>query len=285
MTIVVTGATGELGRHVVRHLLARGVKPAEIIAGGRNEEVLETLSALGVLTARIDYSDPSTLDAAFAGADKVLLISGSEVGKRVLQHKAVIDAARKVGAGLVYTSAPKASTSSLILAPDHKATEEMLEQSGLSYTVLRNNWYFENYNNTILQAAQTGSILTSAGDGRVASATRSEYAEAAAVALLSDQFAGDVLELGGDHAWDIRELADAVEAATGREVRVDNISADKHVAALPSFGLDEGTAGFVAALDANIADGLLADTDGSLARLIGRPTTSLKDYVQELIGK
>lgn len=284
MTIVITGATGHLGRQVVEQLLARGVDPSTVVAGGRNEEALAALASHGVRTARIDYSDPSTLDDAFAGAEKVLLISGSEVGKRSVQHKAVIDAARRVDASLVYTSAPKASTSALVLAPEHKATEGLLEGSGLTYTVLRNNWYTENYDDTIRQAASTGSILTSAGHGRVASATRRDYAEAAAVVLLSDDYAGEILELGGDEPWSVDELASVVADVQGNDVTVEQVSTDQHVAALQGFGLDEGTAGFVAAIDANIADGLLAESDGTLSRIIGRPTTPLRQYVAELLG-
>lgn len=284
MTIVITGATGHLGRQVVEQLLARGVDPSTVVAGGRNEEALAALASHGVRTARIDYSDPSTLDDAFAGAEKVLLISGSEVGKRSVQHKAVIDAARRVDASLVYTSAPKASTSALVLAPEHKATEGLLEGSGLTYTVLRNNWYTENYDDTIRQAASTGSILTSAGRGRVASATRRDYAEAAAVVLLSDDYAGEILELGGDEPWSVDELASVVADVQGNDVTVEQVSTDQHVAALQGFGLDEGTAGFVAAIDANIADGLLAESDGTLSRIIGRPTTPIRQYVAELLG-
>ncbi|OUM43333.1 SDR family oxidoreductase [Arthrobacter sedimenti] len=284
MTIVITGATGHLGRQVVEELLARGVDPSTVVAGGRNEDALAKLAASGVRTARVDYADPSTLDAAFVGAEKILLISGNEVGKRSVQHKAVIDAARKVGAELVYTSAPKATTSDLVLAPEHKATEGLLEGSGLTYTVLRNNWYTENYDDTIRQAALTGSILTSTGSGRIASATRRDYAEAAAVVLLSHEYAGEILELGGDEPWTFDELAATVSEVTGNPVTVNQVSTDEHVAALKGFGLDEGTAGFVAALDANIAAGLLAESDGTLSRIIGRPTTPLKQYVGELLG-
>ncbi|MEC5199284.1 NAD(P)H dehydrogenase (quinone) [Arthrobacter sp. PL16] len=284
MTIVITGATGHLGHQVVEQLLARGVDPSTVVAGGRNEDALAELAERGVRTARIDYSDPSTLDDAFVGADRILLISGNEVGKRSVQHKAVIDAARRVDATLVYTSAPKASTSALVLAPEHKATEGLLEGSGLTYTVLRNNWYTENYDDTIRQAASTGTILTSAGTGRVASATRRDFAEAAAVVLLSEDYAGEILELGGDEPWNVDELASAVAEVAGHEVTVDQVSTDEHVAALQGFGLDDGTAGFVAAVDANIADGLLAESDGTLSRIIGRPTTPLKQYVGELLG-
>ncbi|MHA7145652.1 SDR family oxidoreductase [Arthrobacter sp. TmT3-37] len=284
MTIVITGATGHLGRRVVEQLLARGVDPSTVVAGGRNEAALAELATHGVRTARVDYADPSTLDVAFAGAEKILLISGNEVGRRSVQHKAVIDAARKVDAELVYTSAPKASTSDLVLAPEHKATEGLLEGSGLTYTVLRNNWYTENYDDTIRQAASTGTILTSAGSGRIASATRGDYAEAAAVVLLSDQYTGEILELGGDEPWNADELAATVSELAGTPVTVNNVSTDEHVAALTGLGVDEGSAGFAAALDANIAAGLLADSDGTLSRIIGRPTTPLKQYVGELLG-
>ncbi|BBE21419.1 NAD(P)-dependent oxidoreductase [Arthrobacter sp. MN05-02] len=284
MTIVITGATGHLGRRVVEQLLARGVDPSTVVAGGRNEAALAELAAHGVRTARVDYADPSTLDAAFVGAEKILLISGNEVGRRSVQHKAVIDAARRVDAELVYTSAPKASTSDLVLAPEHKATEGLLEGSGLSYTELRNNWYTENYDDTIRQAASTGTILTSAGSGRVASATRGDYAEAAAVVLLSGEYTGEILELGGDEPWNIDELAATVSELTGSPVTVNQVSTDEHVAALTGMGLDEGTAGFAAALDANIAAGLLAESDGTLSRIIGRPTTPLKHYVGKLLG-
>ncbi|MFJ6003088.1 SDR family oxidoreductase [Arthrobacter sp. NPDC092385] len=284
MTIVITGATGHLGRQVIEQLLARGVDPSTIVAGGRNEDALAQLAGKGIRTARVDYSDPSTLDDAFVGAEKVLLISGNEMGKRSVQHKAVIDAARKAGASLVYTSAPKASTSALVLAPEHKATEGLLEGSGLTYTVLRNNWYTENYDDTIRQAATTGSILTSTGRGKIASATRRDYAEAAAVVLLSDEYAGEILELGGDEPWDFDELAATVSEVAGNHVTVNQVSTEEHIAALKGFGLDDGTAGFVAALDANIAEGLLAESDGTLSRIIGRPTTPLRQYVGDLLG-
>lgn len=284
MSIVITGATGQLGRKVVEQLLARGVDPSTITAGGRNAQALEELAASGVRTAHIDYGDPATLEAAFRGAEKVLLISGSEVGQRVPQHKAVIDAARSVNASVVYTSAPKASTSALILAPEHKATEELLAESGLSYTVLRNSWYTENYDDAIRQAAAHGTILTSTGSGKVASATRTDYAEAAAEVLLSQDHAGQVLELAGDEPWGFDELAATVSDVAGREVTVNQVTTAEHVEALKGFGLEEGTAEFVAALDANIAEGLLADSDGTLSRIIGRPTTPLKQHIKQLLA-
>jgi NAD(P)H dehydrogenase (quinone) len=278
MTIVVTGATGSLGRLIVEHLLTRGTAPAQIVAVGRNTSKLAALDALGVRTAVVDYSDRASLDAAFAGADTLMLVSGSEVGRRVEQHSNAIDAARAAGISrIVYTSAPKADTSALILAPEHKATEELLQASGIPFTLLRNGWYTENYAGVIPQARATGVYVASTEDGRVASASRTDYAEAAAVVLTSAGHDGAVYELSGDVAWDGHDLASALSDVVGRDVTFSSVSPAEHSAALTGAGLDEQTAGFLVALDGNTRDGLLAATTGDLAQLIGRPTTPLRD--------
>jgi len=282
MTIVVTGATGHLGRLTVDSLLARGVAASDIRALGRSAERLAPLAAQGVETAVIDFEKPETLTAAFAGADAVLLVSGSEVGKRVQQHRNAIEAAEAAGVGrLVYTSAPHATDGGLVLAPEHKATEELLAASSLPVTILRNNWYTENYTGLIDQAAATGEIVGSAGDGRVASASRKDYAEAAAVVLTTDGHEGAVYELSGDVAWTFDELASAVGALAGREVVYRSVTPEEHTSILTGAGLDEGTAGFVVALDGNIRDGELADATSTLAELIGRPTTPLAQGLAE----
>lgn len=282
MTIVVTGATGHLGRLTVDSLLARGVAASDIRALGRSAERLAPLAAQGVETAVIDFEQPETLTAAFAGADAVLLVSGSEVGKRVPQHRNAIEAAEAAGVGrLVYTSAPHATDGGLVLAPEHKATEELLAASSLPVTVLRNNWYTENYTGLIDQAAATGEIVGSAGDGRVASASRKDYAEAAAVVLTTDGHEGAVYELSGDVAWTFDELATAVGTLVGREVVYRSVTPEEHTSILTGAGLDEGTAGFVVALDGNIRDGELADATSTLAELIGRPTTPLAQGLAE----
>lgn len=282
MTIVVTGATGHLGRLTVDSLLARGVAASDIRALGRSAERLAPLAAQGVETGVIDFEKPETLTAAFAGADAVLLVSGSEVGKRVPQHRNAIEAAEAAGVGrLVYTSAPHATDGGLVLAPEHKATEELLAASSLPVTILRNNWYTENYTGLIDQAAATGEIVGSAGDGRVASASRKDYAEAAAVVLTTDGHEGAVYELSGDVAWTFDELASAVGALVGREVVYRSVTPEEHTSILTGAGLDEGTAGFVVALDGNIRDGELADATSTLAELIGRPTTPLAQGLAE----
>lgn len=282
MTIVVTGATGHLGRLTVDSLLARGVAASDIRAVGRSAERLAPLAAQGVETAVIDFEQPETLTAAFAGADAVLLVSGSEVGKRVQQHRNAIEAAEAAGVGrLVYTSAPHATDGALVLAPEHKATEELLAASSLPVTILRNNWYTENYSGLVDQAAATGEIVGSAGEGRVASASRKDYAEAAAVVLTTDGHEGAIYELSGDVAWTFDELATAVGALAGREVVYRSVTPEEHTSILTGAGLDEGTAGFVVALDGNIRDGELADATSTLAELIGRPTTPLAQGLAE----
>lgn len=282
MTIVVTGATGHLGRLVVESLLSRGVAPDQIVAGGRAVEKLDDLAARGVRVARIDYTDAASLAAAFAGADTLVLVSGSEVGQRVPQHRAAIDAAREAGIGhVIYTSAPAATTSALAVNPEHKATEEMLEQSGLRTTILRNNWYTENYAQVVAGAGVSGEITSAAGEGRVASAPRSDYAEAAAiVALDPEAHAGAVYELAGDHAWDFAELAEAASEVLGRPVVYRPLSPQDQAAALVSAGMPEPAAQFMVAVDQNIRDGLLAGTSGDLARLLGRPTVPLVEALR-----
>lgn len=282
MTIVVTGATGHLGRLTVDSLLARGVAASDIRAVGRSAERLAPLAARGVETAVIDFEKPETLAAAFAGADALLLVSGSEVGQRVRQHRNAIEAAEAAGVGrIVYTSAPRATDSELVLAPEHKATEELLAASSLPATILRNNWYTENYTGLLDQAAATGEVVGSAGDGRVASASRKDYAEAAAVVLMTPGHEGAVYELSGDTAWTFDELAATVGGLIGRDVVYRSVSPDEHTGILTAAGLDDGTAGFVVALDGNIRDGLLGEATSTLSELIGRPTTPLAQGLAE----
>lgn len=285
MSYVVTGATGHLGRLVVQHLLADGVPAADIVATGRRTERLADLAEQGVRVAAVDYGRPETIAAAVEGADVVLLVSGSEVGQRVEQHRAVIEAAKGAGVRrLVYTSAPQADTSPLVLAPEHKATEEILRASGLTFTILRNGWYTENYVGDVQQAAASGEIVAAVGDGRVASAPRDDFAAAAAVVLRTEGHDDAVYELSGDVAWGFDDLAAAASEVLGRPVAFRAVTSEERRAGLLAAGLDEGTAGFVVALDENTRDGLLAGTSGDLARLIGRPTTPLADALRAALA-
>jgi NAD(P)H dehydrogenase (quinone) len=280
MSIVVTGATGHLGRLVVESLLERGVEPAEIVATGRSVDRLADLAERGVRVEVLDFNDvPASVPWLGAG-DVVLLVSGSEVGQRVPQHTAVVELAKRSGAArIVYTSAPAATDTTLVLAPEHAATERVITASGLPYTILRNGWYTENYVPTVEQARATGVVAGSAGDGRIASAPRADYAEAAAVVLSTDGHEGAVYELSGDVAWDFDEFAAVVGKVLGRDVTYERLTPEQHRQALLDAGLDEGTAGFVVALDQNAAEGLLGVTTGDLAKLLGRPTVPLAETV------
>ncbi|GAW48763.1 MULTISPECIES: SDR family oxidoreductase [unclassified Nocardioides] len=284
MSIVVTGASGQLGPLVVESLLERGVDPAEIVATGRAVEKLGALADRGVRTERLDFDDvPDTVPWLGEG-DVLLLVSGSEVGKRVPQHQAVVDLAVRSGVRrIAYTSAPAADDTTLAIAPEHAATEQLIRASGLPFTFLRNGWYTENYQQAFEQARETGVVTSSAGDGRVASAPRADFAAAAAAVLATEGHEGAVYELFGDVAWSFDELAAAFAEVLGRDVTYQRLMPDEHRALLVSFGLDEGTAGFVVALDQAIADGLLGLTPGDLSRLTGRPTEPLLETVRSWV--
>jgi NAD(P)H dehydrogenase (quinone) len=285
MTILVTAASGQLGRLVIDALLARGAAPAELVAGARDTSKVADLAARGIRTVELDYARPETIAPALEGVDRVLLISGTEFGQRVAQHGSVIEAASAAGvAKLVYTSAPQATTADFVLAPEHKGTEEAIAAAGVPAVILRNNWYTDNYAADVAHAADSGVIAAAVGSGRVASASRADFAEAAAVVLLEDGHVGEVYELAGDVAWSFDELAAAASEVLGREVAYVRQTPEERVASLVAVGLDEGTAGFVAGIDDGIARGVLSVSDGTLSRLIGRPTTPLVEGLRAAAG-
>lgn len=279
MPIVVTGATGALGSHVVSHLLDRGVQPEEVVAGGRNEERLTALADRGVRTARMDYDDPATLDAVLREGDRLLLVSGTEVGHRIAQHRTVVEAAVRAGVGLVaYTSILNADDNPVSLAEDHRATESVLAASGLPTVVLRNGWYLENYTGQLGTYQQTGSVLGAAGDGRIAAATRSDFAEAAAAVLADGDHAGRVYELGGT-SFTLAELAHAVATATGQDVAHRNVSLAEFRRTMSEVGMPGSVVAMLVSAEAAIAAGALATDSADLAELIGRQPTTMRDAV------
>ncbi|MDQ0075714.1 SDR family oxidoreductase [Arthrobacter oryzae] len=283
MSIVIAGATGQLGRLVVEELLHRGVPGGEIVAGGRSATQLAELAGLGVKTASVDYNDPASVISALSEGDTMLLISGNDIQNRTTQHEAVIDAAvRAKVAHILYTSVLAADSTPIILAPDHVKAEQYIRASGLPFTFLRNGWYTENYAAALATARETGTLLGSAGEGRVASATRADYAAAIAAVLTTPGHEGHVYELSGDYAWTYEELASAFSTVLGRSVSYHSVNSAEHASALEAAGLDAATAGFLAALDGNIREDALALTTGDLARLAGRPTTPLIDGLRPL---
>jgi NAD(P)H dehydrogenase (quinone) len=276
MSIVVTGATGHLGRLAVEFLLDRGVPAGQVVAAGRRVEKLVDLADRGVVVRSADYDDPASLRAAFAGAEKLLLVSGSEVGQRIAQHANAIAAAKDSGVGLVaYTSILKADTSSLLLAEEHRATEQALAASGIPYVFLRNSWYLENYTEQLAVYLEHG-IAGAAGTGRVSAATRADYAEAAAAVLVSEGHEGAVYELGGP-SFSMAELAAAVSAAVGRTVSYTDLPVEQFTAVLVGTGLPEAAAAVFADGDRGMAQGELLAEGNDLEKLIGRTPTSLAD--------
>lgn len=278
--IVITGASGQLGRLVISELL-KTVPPAQIVAAVRHPGKASDLAALGVELRVADYTQPATLDSAFAGAAKLLLISSSEVGQRVAQHRNVIDAAERAKVGLIaYTSLLRADSSPLALAAEHQQTEALLKDSGLPHVLLRNGWYTENYLASIPPALQHGVFIGSAGGGKIASAARADYAAAAAAVLTRADQAGKVYELAGDEAYTLSELAAEITRQSGKTVVYQNLPQADFKAALLGAGLPEPIADLLAASDVGAAQGGLFDDGHQLSRLIGRPTTPLATLVK-----
>lgn len=280
--IAVTGATGKLGRLVMERLLTR-VPAAELIAVVRSPEKAADLAARGVQVRRGDYADPASLTAALAGADRVLFISGSEVGQRIPQHQAVVNAARAAGVKLLaYTSILNADTTGIGLAAEHKATEAMIRASGVPFVLLRHGWYLENYTETLGPALGMGMVFGAAGEGRVAPATRADFAEAAAVVITGDGHAGKVYELAGDEAFTLAEFAAAVSRWAGKPIGYTNLPEPAFAEALVGAGLPEPFARTLADADVGIARGELTTTSGDLRKLIGRPTQTLEETLAKL---
>jgi NAD(P)H dehydrogenase (quinone) len=278
MSIVVTGATGHLGRHVVEQLLEK-VPAEQVTAVVRDESRAADLAARGVRLAVADYNAPETFDGLFSAGDKVLLISGNEFAKgRVQQHTVVIDAARAAGVALLaYTSAPDTLKASL--ADDHRATEQVLLASGVPYALLRNGWYHENYTEQLAPVLEHGAVVHAAGDGRLSSASRADYAAAAVAVLTGEGHENTTYELGGDEAWGFAEFAAEVGRQTGKEIRYTPVSTEEYAGILTGAGVPEPFAVMLAGVDAAIAKGELVVSTGDLSRLAGRPTTPLADAI------
>lgn len=279
MTIAITGATGQLGRLVIDELLTRTTAD-HIVALVRDTSKAADLAARGVETRQFDYDQPGTLAPALEGVERLLLISGNAVGQRIPQHAAVIEAATAAGVPFVaYTSVLHADTAKLLaVAPEHVETERLLAEAPFTVALLRNGWYSENLIGAAQQAASSGTLLTSAGQGKQFVAPRADYAAAAAVVLTAQAATAATYELAGDNGFTQDEFAQLVGELAGRAIAVEQVSAEEHRAALENAGLSDALIGFLVSTDAAIAAGELADPDpGTLSRLIGRPTASLRD--------
>jgi len=284
--ILVTGASGQLG-HLVVDALLKKVPAMQIVAGARTTEKAGNLAAQGVEVRALDYSRPESLGAALEGIDKLLLISSSEIGQRAVQHKNVIAAAQQAAVKLIaYTSVLHADSSVLGLAEEHRQTEQALKASGVPYVLLRNGWYTENYAVSVPGAVENGAFLGSAGAGRIASAARQDYAEAAAAVLVSaEPQAGKVYELAGDSAYTLTELAAEISRQVGKEIPYKDLPEEEYRKLLIQVGLPEPVAELLADSDAGAAKGALYDDSQTLSRLIGRPTTSYARVIEETLAQ
>lgn len=280
MSYVVTGATGRLGGLIVDGLLAAGVPAGEVAAVVRNEGKAARLRDVGVEIRVADYDDTEALRTAFRAGDRVVFVSGSDLERRAAQHRNVVAAAREAGVALLaYTGILGGPEADLLLATDHKATEQAILDSGLPYTFLRNGWYHEVYTETIPQILERGAVIASAGEGRVATAARADYAAAAVAVLTGEGHEGKAYELCGDTAWSFAEFAAELSKQTGREIPYRALTAAEHKEVFVGAGLPGPVADVLVDIDRAIERGLLVRTTGDLARLIGRPPTSLADAI------
>jgi NAD(P)H dehydrogenase (quinone) len=284
MSLVVTGATGHLGRLIVENLLERGVPAADIVAAGRTVTKIKDLADRGVQVRAVDYADPGTLAGLFQPGDKVALVSGSEVGQRVRQHQNVIDAAARARVGLLgYTSIANAGTTTMRLAEEHQATESAVQASGVPFVFLRNGWYTENYTRQLGTILEHGAVVGSAGDGRVSAASRADYAAAAAAVLAGAGHEGRAYELGGDPAFTLAALAAEIGAQTGRDIAYRDLPQADYVQVLVGAGVPGPMAEILADSDRGIARGELFVAGDDLRRLTGRPSTTLHDAVADAL--
>lgn len=285
MSIAITAATGRYGRATIDALLHRGVPADQIVAVGRNPEKLGELADLGVLTRVADYNDPQALEAAFVGIEKLLFVSGTDVGVRMQQHRNVVDAATRAGVGFIaYTSVANADTANLMVAPDHRATEAHIRDSGLPFVFLRNSWYMANYTDMAAAYAGSGVVLGAAGNGRVSAATHADYAEAGAVVLSTSGHENKIYELGGDTAFTMAEFAQSISGASGKDISYKDLSQDDYIAALAEFGFPAEMAEVFADGDLGVARGDLYVDSGDLGRLIDRPTVSMAKAVADALA-
>lgn len=280
MKIGITGATGQLGRLVVDYA-KKSTSPSNIVALVRDPEKAKDL---GVEVRAFDYNKPEALEAQLKGIDRLLLISGSEIGKRVQQHENVIKAAKAAGIKLLaYTSLLHTDSSPIFLASEHLPTEKILRASGITYVILRNGWYTENYTQSISQNITAGAVFGCAGQGKISAAARKDYAEAAAVVLTGEGHEFKIYELAGDESFTLSDLAAEISKQTGKKIVYNNLSEAELVEVLKNAGLPEQMAGAFASIDTHIANGALYDNSHQLSQLIGRKTTPLSAVVKEAI--
>ena len=284
MKIAITGATGQLGQFVIEHLLKQ-TKAENIVALVRNLDKAESLKNQGIEVRLFDYDTPTTLVPALNGIDKILLISANEIGRRTPQHKAVIDAAIVAKVPYIaYTSLLRADTSPLGLAQEHRETEQLIRDSGLTYTFLRNNWYVENYLAGLAHNIETGVLFGAANDSLISAAPRTDYAEAAVNVLLSSGHENKVYELASSTAFNLDTLTKVITEVSQKPVAYSNLSAEDYTQGLKDAGLPEGLISVIVEADVEAQNGAMFSDSKDLESLLKRPSTSLKDTIKTLLA-
>jgi len=282
MKIGITGATGQLGKLVVDQLKGKVGKDS-IVALVRNPEKAKEL---GVESRSFDYDKPEGIAEQLKGIDRLLLISANEIGQRARQHKNVIDAAKSAGIKwLVYTSLLHADSTTINLAGEHLETEKLLKDSGVDYTILRNGWYTENYTGSIQGALAGGAFIGSAGSGKISSAARLDYAEAAANVLTDESYKGKVFELAGDKSYTLHDLAAEISKQTGKDIPYKNLPETEYAEILEIFNIPKVFADGIASWDVSASKGDLFDDSQQLSKLIGRPTTPMAESVKSALSR
>ena len=280
MKIAITGATGQLGNLVIEQLLQL-TAAQNIVALVRNIDKAEHFKAQGIELREFDYDRPETLVPALLGIDKLLLISANEIGRRTPQHQAVIDAAKVAGVPyLAYTSLLRADKSPLGLAQEHRETEKLIQDSGITYTFLRNNWYSENYLAGVAHTIEIGTLFGAAQDGRISSASRIDYAEAAAKVLTSTGHENKTYELAGSESFSLSDLATFIGQAVNKDIIYQNLSAEEYTQGLTQAGLPAGLVDVIVDADIQTIQGAMYSDSKDLEQLIGHKTTSIQDAIK-----
>ena len=284
MKTAITGATGQLGRLAIRALLKK-TAAEKIVALVRDEQKAQDLQEQGITLRHFDYDQPEHLADALQGIDQLLLISANEIGHRTLQHQTVITAAQQAGVKhILYTSLLHADRNPLGLAQEHRETEALIQASGLTFTFLRNNWYSENYLANIAHAVETGTLFGSAEQGKISSASRQDYAEAAAQVLASSGHDNKIYELAGSNSYSLSDLADYISQAANKKVIYQNISAEDYKQALNAAGLPSALVDVIVDADVHAAQGALYSQSQDLEHLLGRKTTPIQDQIQTILN-
>ncbi|MED5077723.1 SDR family oxidoreductase [Geobacillus stearothermophilus] len=283
MNILVTGAAGKLGTKVVETLL-KSVPAHQLAVSVRQPEKAEHLRARGVDVRHGDFDRPETLETAFQGIDRLLIIStDGDNETRIRQHTNAVNAAQRAQVGFIaYTSLANANESRLALAEVHRVTEEAIANTGIPYSFLRNNWYLENEIGTVQAVLAGAPWVTSAGTGKVGWALRQDYAEAAAAVLAGDGHENTIYELSGPLMTQ-EELAAALGAVLGKDVPVQQVDDAAYADIMKKAGLPDPLVSFLVDIQRGIREGSLEIESNDFEKLLGRPVTPIHDALAQLV--